>query len=122
MPPLQEEIQMNDLGLRYNGGKPALSIVPTSLSEAVAKVLMYGVQKYARDNWRKGLVWTETADCALRHLHKWLDGEQNDAESGLPHLWHLATNVAFLIEFEKQGIGRDDRFRYEPVDNWDYQP
>lgn len=24
-----------------------------------------------------------------------------DEESGLPHLWHLATNCAFLCELEK---------------------
>ena len=30
----------------------------------------------------------------------YLEGEVNDSESGLPHLWHIATNVAFLIEME----------------------
>lgn len=36
-----------------------------------------------------------------RHLVRYLDDPDGvDDESGLPHLWHLATNVAFLCELE----------------------
>lgn len=30
--------------------------------------------------------------------------EQVDEESGYPHLWHIATNVAFLCELEKEAL------------------
>ena len=33
----------------------------------------------------------------LRHLMAYQAGEVNDPESGMPHLWHVATNAAFLV-------------------------
>ena len=33
------------------------------------------------------------------------DPDGLDDESGLPHLWHLACNVAFLCERERWGKG-----------------
>lgn len=98
-------------GLRYNDGKPKISMVPVSAIEACAKVLMKGAEKYARDNWRKGLSYTETYDSCQRHLQKWLEGQDFDDETGEPHLAHALTNLAFLIEFDKQGVGTDDRFK-----------
>ena len=38
----------------------------------------------------------------MRHMMAYLDDPRGvDEESGLPHLWHLACNVAFLCEMEK---------------------
>ena len=39
-------------------------------------------------------------DALYRHWLAYLSGEIYDAESGLPHLWHLACNAAFLIDLE----------------------
>lgn len=40
-------------------------------------------------------------DAAFRHFLAYLDDPQGvDEESGLPHLWHLACNIAFLCELE----------------------
>lgn len=39
----------------------------------------------------------------MRHMCAYLDDlEGVDEESGLPHLWHLACNVAFLCEMENE--------------------
>jgi len=97
-------------GLRYNNGKAELHQVPTSLRLAVAKVLMYGAQKYAKGNWRKGMSWMTINDCLERHMISWLDGEENDEESGLPHLYHAAANIAMLIEYKETCPELDDRF------------
>ena len=45
----------------------------------------------------------------MRHLVAYMREPQGtDEESGLPHLWHVACNVAFLIELEKgAGDGKD---------------
>lgn len=102
-------------GLRYNTGKAELHQVPTSLKYAVAKTLMYGAQKYEKGNWRKGMNWTTVSDCLERHMACWLDGEEVDEESGLPHLYHAACNIAFLIEYAQTCPELDDRFKAAPI-------
>ena len=98
-------------GLRHNSGKAEMHQIPSSLNFAVAKTLAYGAQKYEKGNWRKGMNWTIVYDCVQRHMLKWLDGEEIDEESGLPHLYHVATNVAFLIEYAETCPELDDRFK-----------
>lgn len=96
--------------LRYNGGKAELHQVPSSLLIGVAKVLMYGEQKYEKGNWRKGIDWSVPYDCMMRHMLKWLDGETLDDESGLPHLYHAAANIAMLIEYSETHKNLDNRY------------
>ncbi len=103
-------------GIRYNTDKDKLSWVPASLERAVAKVLWKSAKenggKYPAQNWRKGMSWSETGESLLRHVKSWLqDGEDVDKESGLPTLYHVATNVAFLIEYMETHPELDDRFK-----------
>ena len=81
-------------------GKPRPTLVPVSLMEAVTAVREYGCKKYADpENW-KMVEPKRYRDALYRHWLAYLKGEKTDEESGLPHLWHLACNVAFLIELE----------------------
>lgn len=102
-------------GMRFNKNKARLSWVPASLDEAVAEVLYksseQGGGKYPKNNWQKGLIWTEVADSALRHLKAWVAGQDLDSESGLPHLAHIATNITFLLEYAKTHPELDDRLK-----------
>ena len=87
---------------KADGGKIRPTLVPTGIIRAIAKVREYGCKKYKDpDNWKRveaQRYWEAT----LRHtLAAWKDYKAIDPESGLPHLWHIATNVAFLIELEK---------------------
>ena len=42
-------------------------------------------------------------NAAYRHFLAYLkDRNAKDEESGLPHLWNLACNIAFLIALEKE--------------------
>jgi hypothetical protein len=86
-------------------GKVRPTLVPASLVWAVAKVREMGTKKYGDpENWRK--VEPERYEAALyRHWLAYLGGEKNDPESGLPHLWHIACNAAFLIELEEKKHG-----------------
>ena len=89
---------------KADAGKPRPTLVPCSLIRAVTAIREYGTQKYHDpENWRKVDV-QRYRDALYRHWLAYLDGEACDAESGLPHLWHLACNVAFLIEMEDKGI------------------
>lgn len=84
---------------KADAGKPRPSLVPVSLIRAVTEVREYGARKYGDpDNW-KTVEIQRYVDAAYRHWLAYLDGEAYDPESGLPHLWHLACNIAFLIEF-----------------------
>lgn len=95
-------IEKNNQAAKADGGKVRPWLVPPSLVVAVAHIREYGCQKYnAPDNWKQ--VEPERYWNALyRHLLALLDGERTDKESGLPHLWHIACNVAFLIEMEEK--------------------
>lgn len=76
--------------------------MPTDLIRAVAAVRQYGVQKYKQpDNWKR-VESQRYRDAAFRHFLAYLDDPDSLDESGLPHLWHLATNIAFLIALEKK--------------------
>ena len=88
-------------GLKHDGGKPRLDLVPAELIEAVGAVMTHGAEKYGEYSYRK--VDPKRYRAALmRHICKWLkDPHGIDEDSGLPHLWHIACNVAFLLELDK---------------------
>lgn len=82
-------------------GKPRPTLVPTSLIRAVTAVREYGTAKYHDpENWRT-VEPQRYRDALYRHWIAYLENPRGvDAESGLPHLWHVACNAAFLIEME----------------------
>jgi hypothetical protein len=82
---------------------------PAALLE-VAKVAGFGGKKYDRFNYAKGYAWSLTYDALLRHLLAFLDGEEVDSESGLPHCAHAAWHCLALLTFSSRGLGTDDRF------------
>lgn len=96
---------------RFNTGKVELSLLPKSFLDETAKVLMFGAQKYDRNNWKKGMKYTSIYDSLQRHLTSFIDGEDLDPESKLLHLGHAACNLAFLIEYHTKGKGTDDRYK-----------
>lgn len=88
---------------KRDAGKLRLTLVPREIIKAIAAVRMYGVGKYPEggtDNWRRVEI-ERYRDAAFRHFLAYLDDPQGvDEESGLPHLSHLACNIAFLCELE----------------------
>ena len=82
-------------------GKLRLTLVPRAIIRDIAEIRMYGTAKYKDpDNWKKVEV-ERYRDAAFRHFLAYLDKpDGKDEESGLPHLWHLACNIAFLCEME----------------------
>ena len=77
---------------------------------AIAAIREYGCRKYpegGKDNWKQ-VEPQRYRDAMYRHLLAYIDDPGGvDAESGLPHLWHLACNVAFLCEMEKKDNGNN---------------
>ena len=82
--------------------KPRLTLVPRKVIWAIAAIREYGTKKYKDpDNWMD-VDPERYRDAAFRHFMAYLDDPRGvDKESGLPHLWHLACNIAFLCELER---------------------
>lgn len=98
-------------GAKADAGKVQLTLCPPEIIKAIARVRMYGTAKYGdRDNWQM-VEAQRYRDAAYRHWLAYLgDPCGVDEESGLPHLWHLACNIAFLIELgEGERDGQTDR-------------
>ena len=89
-------VEISTVGLRYNTNKPQWSLVDFKSLESMVKVLEYGKLKYSEGNWKKGLKTTEIVESTLRHLFAYLDGENIDKESSLPHVAHAQCNLMFL--------------------------
>jgi hypothetical protein len=96
-------------GARYNDGKADYSLIPLCTLEDEARVWMYGRDKYAAWNWTKGMDWSVPYACLMRHMAAWQRGEENDPESGLPHLAHAMCNLRMLTLYSKNFTAGDDR-------------
>ena len=97
--------------LKRDAGKPQLTLVPTQIITDIARVREFGVAKYhKRDSWKQVEI-QRYRDALFRHLLLYLNDPKGvDDESGLPHLSHVACNVAFLCELEKEnGNGSTDK-------------
>ena len=86
-------------------GKLKLTLVPTEIIRDIAVIREYGNNKYpngGKDNW-KSVEPERYRDAAYRHMLAYVDNPVSiDDESGYPHLWHLACNVSFLCDLEKE--------------------
>ena len=93
-------------GAKNDDGKLQLSAVPPEAIVAIARIREYGNRKYADpENWRRVLP-EKFHEAMLRHcLACWEDPFAIDPESGLPHLWHLMCNGAFLCAMMKEAKG-----------------
>ena len=98
-------------GLKYDTGKIPLELLPPEALTEIAKVLAFGAEKYGCHNWRKGMAWSRLVGAILRHLFAWMQGEDKDQESGLSHLAHAGCDILFLLTYEINSIGIDDRYK-----------
>ena len=86
-------------GEKYDDNKLDYTLIPKDALDEVVRVLMYGAEKYDRDNWYKVDNGRHRYDkAALRHLFAEADGEDLD-ESGYYHLAHAAASCLFAIHF-----------------------
>lgn len=102
---IELETMLMDMA-KADAGKAKLTLVPRKMLFDIAEVREYGTKKYGdSENWKQ-VEPERYRDAAFRHFMAYLDDPQGvDAESGLPHLSHLACNIAFLCEMENQKRG-----------------
>lgn len=102
-------VAAGSVGSKRDYGKPIIGAIPPHAELAVARVLTFGAEKYARDAWQA----VENAevrymDAALRHLNAHRRGELADDESGESHLAHAACCILFMLDMqEREGIEND---------------
>lgn len=81
--------------------KPTLSLVPRGINECIARVREYGNKKYgSADGWKQ-MNRQDYWEACLRHAEKARNNiDSVDEESGLPHTWHLACDLSFILSGE----------------------
>lgn len=90
--------------------KVQLGLFPAAGSILGAAVMTNGAEKYGAYNWRKKNVrLTVYLDAMERHLLAIRDGQDNDLESGLPHIGHILANAAIIADAQNNDNLIDDR-------------
>jgi len=110
-PNLDKVTAILENGVKFDGGKNRIDLVPPDFLWALAELLTVGAKKYSDRNWEKGMNWSRPLAALYRHLLKWQMGEDNDPETGANHLTAVAWNAMVLFCYQKRGIGTDDSGR-----------
>lgn len=97
----QQRIKMFGQKAKADAGKAEIRLVPMEIVWAIAWIRMYGNRKYGDpENW-KTVEPERYRDALMRHLLAYIsDPKSVDEESGYPHLWHAACNMAFLMHLD----------------------
>jgi hypothetical protein len=62
--------------------------------------------------WRQSAAeWSRYLAACLRHVFKFLGGEDCDPETGLSHMAHAACCVLFVLQYQLESSGNDDRWK-----------
>jgi hypothetical protein len=91
--------------------KTRFDLVPFTAIGEIADVLAYGANKYTANNWCRGTKWGRYFSALCRHIFAWWRGEDRDPETGFSHLAHAGCCLIFLMEFQRNHWGTDDRFQ-----------
>lgn len=96
------------------GSKPERhDLVPIEPRDEEARVYAFGEAKYPGEpglpNWRRGYAWGLSYAALQRHITAFWRGISCDPESGLHHLAHAKFHLNALMEFDRLGLGTDDR-------------
>src|SRR5690606_30532164 len=76
-----------------------------------------GAEKYDDHNWRKGYDWSLSFAALMRHAWAFWNGEDNDAETGSPHMAAVAFHALAMLEFMHEHPDFDDRWKPDDLIN-----
>ncbi len=90
--------------------KVSMSVVPASVLMELSLAMREGAQKYGAFNWRtKPIKVMEYYNALWRHMAAWAEGEDIDADSGLPHIVKALATLVVLRDAQRCGKVLDDR-------------
>ncbi len=93
------------------GSKPArFDLLPGGALAIVAAHYAVGADKYDDHNWRRGYAWSLSFAAMQRHAWAFWSGEDDDPETGTPHMAAVVFHALALLTYMDEGAGRDDRF------------
>lgn len=104
---------------RHDGVDPKAAIgntkaplwnIPGAAAVHMSAALADGAKKYGPFNWRSTKVNASTyVSAILRHLHAWIDGEDQSDDAGVHHFGHAMAGLAILLDAMECGTLVDDR-------------
>lgn len=95
---------------RIGSNKLPLDLIPYTAQAHQALAHLDGAMKYGTWNWRIAGVRSSIYIAAvLRHVKRWEEGEECDAESGVHNLGHAIACLNILLDAQQVGKLVDDR-------------
>lgn len=92
------------------GVKPArFELIPPRALFALAELYGKGAEKYEDRNWERGYEFSKSFGAMMRHAWLFWSGEDDDSETGKPHMASVMFHAAALIEFVATRPEFDDR-------------
>lgn len=92
--------------------KVSISKIPSAGQIETSLALSYGAVMYDPYNWReegKKVGYMTYIDALLRHIYRFIDGEDLDPDSLVHHLGHIPAGAQVLFDAIKSGNAIDDR-------------
>ncbi len=84
--------------------------VPTTIQALDGLAMLEGALKYGRHNYRAAPVRASVyVDALERHLKSWIEGEEIDPDSDLPHLAKARACLGIILDAQICGTLIDDR-------------
>lgn len=112
-PPLPDgEVRVTDSKTGGQKGKKpeAYALIPAAPLAELARLYGAGAEKYDAWNWLKGYDWSLSYSALGRHVEKHRGRiERTDRETRCHHLICGVFHLFTLYEFERLGLGTDDR-------------
>lgn len=100
------------IGIKHDGEKPDMSLVPAAALLEEAAVWTFGKKKYSAYNWHNGIVYSRILSAMSRHLELLKAGIDLDYETGKHHGAAIRCCAAMLIQFSlEQRTSLDDRMK-----------
>lgn len=81
---------------RYDADKPRIDLIDPGFLLRLGDHYGVGARKYAERNWQKGMSFSRCYASAQRHMLAFWSGEDDDPETGSPHVIAAAWNMAAL--------------------------
>lgn len=103
--------------IKKDEGKPKVHLLPPQVLLDVAGVMTMGSQKYSDYNYKlgEGLDHVRLADAALRHILKYLTGQDinNEDPGNFHHIDCAIAGLMMLKDLINEGKGKDGRYNSE---------